>query len=60
MYNVKITPITNGYQFSSDVYPDTGCTETIIAASMTKRQRLSSPQIGNFNMLRDASGRQPA
>ena len=58
MHNVKITPVTSGYQlkfiqFSSDVYPDTGCTETVIAASMTKRQRLS-------DCLRDASGRQPA
>ena len=43
MHNVKITPVNSGYQlkfsqFSSDVYPDTGRTETIIAASMTKRQ----------------------
>ena len=46
MHNVKITPVNNGYQlkfsqFSSDVHPDTGCTETIIAASMNKHQRLS-------------------
>ena len=46
MHNVKITHVTGSYQmkfsqFSSDVYPDTGCTETVIAASMTKRQRLS-------------------
>ena len=46
MHNVKIIPVNSGYQlkfsqFSSNVYPDTGCTETIIAASMTKRQRLS-------------------
>ena len=43
MHNVKITPVNSGYQlkfsqFSSDVYPDTSCTETIIAASMTKRK----------------------
>ena len=37
MYNVKITPVTSGYQFSSDVYPDTGCAETITAANMTVR-----------------------
>ena len=46
MHNVKITSVNSGYQlkfsqFSSDVYQDTGCTETIIAASMTKHQRLS-------------------
>ena len=41
MYNVKITPVTNGYQFSSDIYPDTGCAETIIAANVKERQRLS-------------------
>ena len=46
MHNVKITPVNSGYQlkfsqFSSDVYPDTSCTETIIATSMTKRKKLS-------------------
>ena len=46
MHNVKITPVNSGYQlkfsqFSSDVYPDTGCMETIIAASMTKCKKLS-------------------
>ena len=41
MYNVKITPVTNGYQFSSDLYPDTGCAETVIAANVTERQRMS-------------------
>ena len=41
MYNIKITPVTSGYQFSSNVYQDTGFAETIIAASMTERQRMS-------------------
>ena len=46
MCNVKITPVTNGYrhnflQFSSDLYPDTGCTETVIARSMARRQKMS-------------------
>ena len=66
MHNVKITPVNSGYQlkfsqFSSDVYPDTGRTETIIAASMTKRQRLSVYPINRqLYMLRDVNGRQPA
>ena len=41
MYNVKMTLVTNGHQFSSDMYPDTGCAESIIAANLTERQRLS-------------------
>ena len=61
MHNVKITPVTSGYQlkfsqFSSDVYPDTGCTETIIAASMTKHQRLSV--FPTNRQLQHAEGRQ--
>ena len=61
MHNVKITPVNSGYQlkfsqFSSDVYPDTGRTETIIAASMTKRQRLSVYPINR--QLQHAEGRQ--
>ena len=45
MHNVKITPVNSGYQlmfsqFSSDVYPNTSCTETIIAANATNRQKL--------------------
>ena len=61
MHNVKITPVTNGYkfnsyQFSSDVYPDTGCAETVIAASMTKRQRMSV--LPKTRQLQRAEGRQ--
>jgi hypothetical protein len=61
MHNVKITPVNRGYQlkfsqFSSDVYPDTSCTETIIASSMTIRQRLSVFPINR--QLRHAEGRQ--
>ena len=45
MHNVKITPVNSGYQlmfsqFSSNVYPNTSCTETIIAANATNRQKL--------------------
>ena len=41
MHNVKVTPVTSGYklnsyQFSSDVYPNTGCVETVISANLTK------------------------
>ena len=61
MHNVKITPVTSGYklnsyQFSSDVYPDTGCVETVIAASMTKRQRMSV--LPKTRQLQRAEGRQ--
>ena len=61
MHNVKITPVNRGYQlkfsqFSSDVYPDTSCTETIIASSMTIRQRLSVFPINR--QLQHAEGRQ--
>ena len=61
MHDFKITPVPSGYQlkfiqFSSNVYPDKGCTETVIAASMTKRQRLSvSP---TNRQLQCAEGRQ--
>jgi hypothetical protein len=46
MRNVRITPITDGYrhnflQFSSNVYPDTGCMDTVIARSMARRQKMS-------------------
>ena len=41
MYNVKITPVTSGYQLSTDVYPDTGGTATIIAANVAELQRMS-------------------
>ena len=60
MHNVKITPVNSGYQlkfsqFSSDVYPDTGCAETIIAANVTKRQRMSvHPHV---RRLRSVKGR---
>ena len=60
MHNVKITPVNSGYQlkfsqFSSDVYPDTSCTETIIAASMTKRKKLSIFSMVMFKSL-ESSG----
>ena len=46
MGNVRITPLTDGYrhsflQFSSDVYPDTGCMDTVIARNMARRQKMS-------------------
>ena len=61
MRNVRITPVTNGYrhnflQFSSDVYPDTGCTETVIARSMARRQKMSITPINR--QLQRAEGRQ--
>ena len=57
MHNVKITPVTRGYQFSSDVYPvDTGCAETIIADSVTVRQRMSV--LPHTWQLQSAEGRQ--
>ena len=56
MYNVKITPITNGYQFSSDVLPDIGCAETIIAANVTEHQRMSV--LPHIRQLQSTEGRQ--
>ena len=44
------------YTGGESVYPDTGYTETIIAASMTKRQRLSVYPINR--QLQHAEGRQ--
>ena len=46
MRNVRITPVTDGYrhnflQFNSDVYPDTGCMETVIACNMARREKMS-------------------
>lgn len=56
MYNVKINPITNGYLFSSDVYPDMGCVEMMIAASVTECQRMSV--LPYARQLESAGGRQ--
>ena len=61
MRNVRITPVTNGYrhnfyQFSSDVYPDTGCAETVIASSMARRQKMSVTPINR--QLQHAEGHQ--
>ena len=56
MRNVKITPVTSGYQFSTDVYPDTGGTATIIAANVAERQRMSI--LPHTRQLRSAGGRQ--
>jgi hypothetical protein len=60
MHNVRITPVTNSYrhdflQFSSDVYPDTGCTETVIARNMARRQKMSVTPVSR--QLRRAKGR---
>ena len=46
MRNVKITPVTDNcrhdfLQFSSDVYQDTGCMDTVIARNMAERQKMS-------------------
>ena len=56
MYNVKISPVTSCYQFSSDAYPDTGCAETIIAASVTVRKRMSV--LPHTRQLQSIEGRQ--
>ena len=61
MHNVRITPVTNDYrhnflQFSSELYPDTGCMETVIARNMVNRQKMSVTPINR--QLQCAEARQ--
>ena len=59
MRNVRITPVTDNYrhdflQFSSDVYPKTGCMETVIARNTARRQKMSITPVSR--QLRRAKG----